>query len=305
MSDLNERDRVRLAELLRAPLIPVPPPPKTRKTFQFRWRTPDRTLILVAIGACAAVLCVIAALQAYRTSAGERIISLQAQDRAGQLQIRWDPDSGAVRRALAARLYITDGDDRLYVKLDPRRLHRGGVSYDRRSDKVELRMTLDEPGGRLVDEYTSFVGPLPTAQPQYTAQVESSKQVQSTKQAVPRAAPDATSYARSQIPEGISDGSASLVRPDAMEAPGNLKVRVQHRARRLPAVLSGKDLPFTCAVGDVFHKINAPPGWDTFGCSAKNVWHVIRNQASAERSSSQPIPAATTEVGKLAKTSTI
>jgi len=310
MRDFTERDRARLAELLRAPLIPPPPPLKTRKTFPFRWRTPDRTLILVAAGVCAAVLCVAAAVQMYRTSGGEQIISLQAQDRAGQLQIRWDPASGAVRRALAARLYITDGDDRLYVKLDPRRLHHGGVSYDRRSDKVELRMALDEPGGRLVEENTSFVGALPSVQPQYIAEGRPAKQ------AAPGARSDATPSADtnalrrdtsrpSRPPDSRSAAPNSVSATDPVGTAANLSVRVQHRARRLPAVLSGKDLPFTCSVGDVFHKINAPPGWDTFGCSAKNVWNVIRSQASAERSSSQPIPAATTVIAKPAKSSTI
>ncbi len=311
MRDFTERDRARLAELLRAPLVPLPPPPKTRKTFQFHWRTPDRTPILIAFGVCAVVLCVTAAVRMYRTSGGEQIISLQAQERAGQLQIRWDPASGAVRRALAARLYITDGDDRLYVKLDPRRLHHGGVSYDRRSDKVDLRMTLDEPGGRLVEESTSFVGPLPLAQPQYTAQVRP------TKQAVPGAASDATSYADTSAPRPNasqpsrhSDSVSATADPvnaadDDLGATVNPRVRVQHRARRLPAILSGKNLPITCAVGDVFHKTNAPLGWDTFGCSAKNVWNVIRSQASAERSNSQPIPAATTAIAKPAKASTL
>src|SRR5437879_5255742 len=318
MRDFTERDRARLAELLRAPLVPLPPPPKTRKTFQFHWRTPDRTPILIAFGVCAVVLCVTAAVRMYRTSGGEQIISLQAQERAGQLQIRWDPASGAVRRALAARLYITDGDDRLYVKLDPKRLHHGGVSYDRRSDKVELRMTLDEPGGRLVEESTSFVGQLPSAQPQYTAEVRP------TTQAVPGAASDATSYAdrsaprpNASQPSRHSDSVSAT--PDALTAttdpvnPGdddlgatvNPRVRGQHRARRQPAILSGKNLPITCAVGDVFHKTNAPPGWDTFGCSAKNVWNVIRSQASAERSSGPPMPAATTAIAKPAKASSI
>ena len=313
MSDFTDRDRARLAELLRAPLIPAPSPKKTRKLFQFPWRTPDRTLILVSVGVCAAVLCVAAAVQMYRTSGGEQIISLKAQDRAGQLQIRWDPQSGAVRGALAARLYITDGDDRLYVRLDPRRLRRGAVTYDRRSDKVELRMALDEPGGRQVEEYTSFEGRLPSAQPQYTAQVRPEKPAASARgdadghsdsnpQVSGETSRDSTSAA---VPDTVVAKADAASSPDDSSEPANLTVHVQHRARRQPAVLSGKNLPFTCSVGDVFHKTNAPPGWDTFNCSAKNVWNVMRSQASAERSSGQVVPASTTLTAQPAKAATI
>src|SRR5260370_237909 len=43
-------------------------------------------------------------------------------------------------------------------------------------------------------------------------------------------------------------------------------------ARRKPLVQGGASLPFTCSTGDVFHKTDAPPGWDTFACRGKNVW---------------------------------
>ena len=48
------------------------------------------------------------------------------------------------------------------------------------------------------------------------------------------------------------------------------------RASGNPHVYSGGEPPFTCSVGDVFHKTDAAPGWDTFTCLDKNVWSVTR-----------------------------
>jgi hypothetical protein len=45
-----------------------------------------------------------------------------------------------------------------------------------------------------------------------------------------------------------------------------------HRTRMKPAASSGTELPLTCSVGDLFHKTDAAPGWDTFSCRGRNVW---------------------------------
>ena len=47
-------------------------------------------------------------------------------------------------------------------------------------------------------------------------------------------------------------------------------------ARKKPRVSSGKEPPFTCSPGDLFHKTDAVPGWDTFACRVKNVWSVTK-----------------------------
>jgi hypothetical protein len=51
----------------------------------------------------------------------------------------------------------------------------------------------------------------------------------------------------------------------------------RQRARRKPHVYSGSEPPFNCSAGDVFHKTNATPGWNTFTCHTKNVWSIARS----------------------------
>jgi hypothetical protein len=48
------------------------------------------------------------------------------------------------------------------------------------------------------------------------------------------------------------------------------------RARRGPRFSIGREPPFTCSVGDVFRKIDAAAGWDTFTCRGNNVWSITR-----------------------------
>jgi hypothetical protein len=49
------------------------------------------------------------------------------------------------------------------------------------------------------------------------------------------------------------------------------------RARRKPHIYIGSEPPFSCSAGDVFHKTDATPGWNTFTCHTKNVWSIARS----------------------------
>jgi hypothetical protein len=211
---------------------------------------------------------------------GEASIQLQALDRQGQLQIRWDPESDLVRRATAAKLFIIDGAQRLYVKLDGTRLKRGTVNYPRRSDRVDLRLALAEPDGRMVEQQATFVGTLP-------ANRDQSQWVAAAK---PQPAPSETLV----VPIPASQPSEPL-----KSATG-----ADHRSRRKSLVQSGPSLPFTCSIGDVFHITGAPPGWDTFSCRGKNVWSLMKNQARTDRPASKPSANATTLTAKPATAST-
>jgi hypothetical protein len=55
-------------------------------------------------------------------------------------------------------------------------------------------------------------------------------------------------------------------------------VTKHHNGRRKPLVRTGRELPFTCSAGDVFHMSEAPPGWDTFTCLSRNVWSLTTTQ---------------------------
>src|SRR5258708_24495105 len=182
----SERDRVRLARLLKEPLLAPgvrPKSPKRKKLWRSwiegnlkrarrisgQWRNTRSAEALRrhfaahwrawSAGAVAMAVClvVLGAVVKLESRSGEASIQLQALDRQGQLQIRWDAGSDLVRRATGAKLFIVDGAQRIYVKLDGSRLRRGAVSYPRRSDRVELRMALAEPDGRMVEQQATFV----------------------------------------------------------------------------------------------------------------------------------------------------
>jgi hypothetical protein len=308
---LSERDRVRLAKLMKEPLLaPRAPAESSQKQSQRRswsgqslnrvrhklsaWRNtrsaePIRRHFAAhwrewCVGAAVMVVClvVLGGVAKIESRHGEASIQLQALDRQGQLQIRWDPESDLVRRATGAQLFIIDGAQRLYVKLNGARLRRGTVNYPRRSDRVELRLALAEPDGRMVEQLATFVGTRPANrdQSQWVAEVK------------PSPAPSATPV----VPAPV----AQPVEPLEPEP----EVAAEHRARRKPLVQSGASLPFTCSTGDVFHKTDAPPGWDTFSCRGKNVWSLIKNQAREDRPASKPSANATTLTAKPATAST-
>ena len=91
-------------------------------------------------------------------------IGLNTMDEAGQLQIRWDPNSAPVRSAFIASLEIVDGDAApSVVALDTRHLASGVFTYGRRSERVDVTLALDQPNGTKVRQVTSFLGQKPPA----------------------------------------------------------------------------------------------------------------------------------------------
>ena len=303
MPSLSERDRLRLAQLLRAPLIPPSAPAKgpkismnlqwpamaTRIAQKWRWRagvpgtinrkmtalwgnlTAFRSHLMLhrqewGIGAAVATLCLatIAIAVKLESRPPATPVQLQALDRKGELHIQWNPDADLIRLASGAKLFITDGSDRIYVKLDGPRLRRGTVRYARQSDRVELRMALAEPDGKFVEEQATYISTRPVSPPT-EVQLQASLQPVAPPVA-PAAVPD-----KSLVPE----------------------TAVSHRARQKPSVQSGRNLPFTCSAGDTFHKTDAPAGWDTFSCRGRNVWGLTRNQARDGGSSTKSMPSAT------------
>jgi hypothetical protein len=232
--------------------------------------------------ACLGVLSLAVAL---KTRPPVDSIRLQALDQQGQLEIQWDPSAGPIRQAVGAKLYITDGAERLFVKLSPDRLQRGTVRYARRSQRVELHLALNGPDGKLVEEFATFVEPARPAQ-QWQAQRATGEP------SLPAPAPV---LAPSQPVPGTTEAELDP-----------LPVPADHRARTKHIVQSGTRLPFTCSTGDVFHKTDAPAGFDTFGCRGRNVWTLLKNQASGEnRSASETTPNATNAIAKPAIASSI
>jgi proteasome lid subunit RPN8/RPN11 len=85
-------------------------------------------------------------------------VSLMAYDLDGQLQIRWDWAAEPIRSAEEATLEIADGATHTVVALEKQQLRDGTVSYVRIGDRVEVRLALSEPGGKVRDEFATFIG---------------------------------------------------------------------------------------------------------------------------------------------------
>jgi hypothetical protein len=85
-------------------------------------------------------------------------VSLMAYDLNGQLQIRWDWEAGPVRSAESGTLEITDGATHTAIALEKQRVQGGTVSYVRIGPRVDLHLALREPGGKVCEGFTSFVG---------------------------------------------------------------------------------------------------------------------------------------------------
>ena len=90
-------------------------------------------------------------------------LGLNAIDIAGQLQIRWDRNSPAVRQATEGMLEIRDGATPHANALDPTHLQAGVFTYARRTESVDVTLSALLPDGRTAREATSFLGRLPQA----------------------------------------------------------------------------------------------------------------------------------------------
>jgi hypothetical protein len=92
-------------------------------------------------------------------------LGLNAIDLAGQLQIRWDRNSPAVRQAAEGTLEILDGATPHAHALDPAHLQAGVFTYARQTERVDVTLSARQPDGRLAREATSFVGRPPDGGP--------------------------------------------------------------------------------------------------------------------------------------------
>jgi hypothetical protein len=88
-------------------------------------------------------------------------VGLTATDLQGQLHIRWDRTSAAVLQGRKAVLDINDGGAKVAMPLDRDRLRAGNFNYARRSERVDVRLSIDDGWGDRVQDFTLFVGKLP------------------------------------------------------------------------------------------------------------------------------------------------
>jgi len=86
-------------------------------------------------------------------------LALWVTDLGGQLMIEWDRSSKPVQRALGGTIEIVDGGERVVIKMDADKLREGSVDYVRRSEMVDVRITVTLPGGATETDSVRFVGP--------------------------------------------------------------------------------------------------------------------------------------------------
>jgi hypothetical protein len=92
-------------------------------------------------------------------------LGLQTLDNEGQLQIRWDPKSSAVRSGIDGILEITDTSAPQFVQLDAAHLQAGLFSYARQGAKIDIVLIVNQGRGRELREVATFLGKLPDPQP--------------------------------------------------------------------------------------------------------------------------------------------
>ena len=154
--------------------LPEPPPPNFLNTppppAPGRWATP-----LIALAAAAAIggagyithdawlPKVLAAVRPSPVIPGVApTVRLNAIEYEGQLQINWDRNMPSVRSAVDATLEISDGAPLPQaIALDQAHLQNGFFTYARQSERVDVKLTLRQPDGRVVRDVTTFLGKLP------------------------------------------------------------------------------------------------------------------------------------------------
>lgn len=103
--------------------------------------------------------------QAVPAPAARAYIGLTTLDNDGQLQIRWDRDSPAVRDAEQGSLVIEDGPVPRAILLDPAHLRTGTFTYGRQTERVDVALTVHGPTSQTVREVATYLGNLPPADP--------------------------------------------------------------------------------------------------------------------------------------------
>jgi proteasome lid subunit RPN8/RPN11 len=89
-----------------------------------------------------------------------RTVGLQALEREGQVQIRWNPATAKVRDASRVLLEILDGGAvPQAVALDAAHVQSGVFTYLRRSERVDVTLFLYQRDGQRIQESTTLLAP--------------------------------------------------------------------------------------------------------------------------------------------------
>jgi hypothetical protein len=253
--------------------ISVPEPPAS----VINWRVWGSAIALLLISIAGVTIAIRPVNHAMRA------LHLELSDHDGQLEIRWDPRSDLVQQTADAKLSILDGAERLIVTLNPAQLRRGTALYARRSPRVVVRMMASQTDGKIAQETSMFQSdPAPeTARTTLTAASKPQSAEATGATPVPQSQPMAPALEPSRpIVRGAQVFHPARAKPMPTSPPESV-------AAPAPLAQSGITLPFTCSPGDTFHKSDAPPGWDTFTCRARNLWSIVKTPRAVESSASE------------------
>lgn len=112
----------------------------------------------IAAGAVAAVLLALLAWNYFSVPSLPPALGLALLERDGQLNVQWNPTAGPVALAAGGELNIKDGGEAQTVPLAPRDLASGKFVYVRKTGDIEVRMSVADTGGKLVEEASRFLG---------------------------------------------------------------------------------------------------------------------------------------------------
>jgi hypothetical protein len=87
---------------------------------------------------------------------GPAALHLKAMERNGLLEIRWDNATLALQKVQGGVIAITDGTVTESFSLDAPQVMTGSVLYPRRSDNVEVHMTVKLTAGTMTEGYITF-----------------------------------------------------------------------------------------------------------------------------------------------------
>ena len=88
-------------------------------------------------------------------------IALFVLEHEGQLQIQWNHSSRSVTGAAGGTLDIADGKDTRHVPLSPQDLAKGSFTYQRNTGDIEVRMAVEDPQGKRIEERSQYLGSAP------------------------------------------------------------------------------------------------------------------------------------------------
>ena len=88
-------------------------------------------------------------------------LALSVLEREGQLNIEWNRQAAPVSRAVSGTLEIADGPQTRTIPLKAADLALGKFSYKRDTGDIQVRMIVDQPDGKKVQEASRFLGPAP------------------------------------------------------------------------------------------------------------------------------------------------